>query len=300
MDAINDDSINIIKSLSTNIKNELSLHDELMKILFYPNQEKKSEITEEIQIHISEENLNQLKEIFTSINNCNNSIDKKDYQDKLNESKNLLNSLEEKTKNENDESTEEIKTIISFLKTVISDIEINKKELDKIVPRWLLLGLDSSEKATILYRLKLGKLVTTIPTIGYNDETINYNGYKIRITEIGGQEKFRSSWKNSLTKSKAIIFVVDSSDSERIDEAKNEIHKLLEIEGAKDCPLLIFANKQDIQEAKKPDEIKSSLDLDNINDREIHVIGTCGTTGEGLNDGIKWVYDKLSSLYEDN
>lgn len=107
---------------------------------------------------------------------------------------------------------------------MIKDIEKNKKYQDRIVPRWLLLGLDSSEKTTVLYILKLGKLVTTIPTVGYNDESISYNGYKIRITEIGTQGTSRYLWKNSLLKTRAIIFVVDSADSERIEETKNELH----------------------------------------------------------------------------
>ena len=77
------------------------------------------------------------------------------------EKKKKINSL-----NDNVDSLEEIKIINCFLNNLIKDIEKNKKYQNRIVPRWLLLGLDSSEKTTILYILKLGKLVTTIPTVG--------------------------------------------------------------------------------------------------------------------------------------
>lgn len=42
------------------------------------------------------------------------------------------------------------------------------------------------------------------------------------------------------------MFVVDSQDRERIDEAKQELHRILSDREMKDCLLLVFANKQDL------------------------------------------------------
>ena len=46
--------------------------------------------------------------------------------------------------------------------------------------RILMVGLDAAGKTTILYKLKLGEVVTTIPTIGFNVETVRSPGGKRR------------------------------------------------------------------------------------------------------------------------
>lgn len=62
----------------------------------------------------------------------------------------------------------------------------SKKEM-----RVLMLGLDSAGKTTILYRLKAGRSVQTIPTVGFNVETVEYKGVKFNVWDVGGQDKIR-------------------------------------------------------------------------------------------------------------
>lgn len=47
--------------------------------------------------------------------------------------------------------------------------------------RILMVGLDAAGKTTILYKFKLGEQVTTIPTIGFNVETVEYKNLKFTI-----------------------------------------------------------------------------------------------------------------------
>ena len=114
----------------------------------------------------------------------------------------------------------------------------------KINIRILMLGLDTAGKTTILYKLKLGENVSTVPTIGFNVETVEYKNINFTVWDVGGQDKIRPLWRHYYINAKALIFVVDSSDRDRINEAKEELHRLMHDEELKDAILLVFANKQ--------------------------------------------------------
>merc|ERR1712159_562979 len=85
--------------------------------------------------------------------------------------------------------------------------------------RILMVGLDAAGKTTILYKLKLGEIVTTIPTIGFNVETVEYKTISFTVWDVGGQDKIRPLWRHYYQNTQGIIFVVDSNDQERIDDA---------------------------------------------------------------------------------
>ncbi|CAG9316019.1 unnamed protein product [Blepharisma stoltei] len=93
--------------------------------------------------------------------------------------------------------------------------------------RILMLGLDASGKTTILYKLKLDEVVSTIPTIGFNVEEVKYRSIHFQIWDIGGQLKLRDLWHYYYKDTEAIIFVIDSIDRERIEEANEALHKML-------------------------------------------------------------------------
>lgn len=80
----------------------------------------------------------------------------------------------------------------------------------------LMLGLDGAGKTTILYNMKSGNVIDTIPTIGFNVETLKFDKVQFMVWDVGGQSKIRALWKHYYEKSKGIIYVVDSSDEERI------------------------------------------------------------------------------------
>ncbi|MCJ1303769.1 hypothetical protein MMC08_006580 [Hypocenomyce scalaris] len=180
--------------------------------------------------------------------------------------------------------------------------------------RLLMLGLDAAGKTTILYKLKLNQDVTTIPTVGFNVETVTYKNVKFNVWDVGGQDKIRPLWRHyfsgtslaplitnsalsipiplysspsprslipqrsrrslilnfppsppdpaqisymgplifitdpldGTTGTQGLIFVIDSNDRLRIDEARQELHRIILDREMKDALLLVFANKQDI------------------------------------------------------
>ncbi|XP_048416405.1 ADP-ribosylation factor-like [Stegostoma tigrinum] len=159
-----------------------------------------------------------------------------------------------------------------------------KKEM-----RILMVGLDAAGKTTILYKLKLGEVVTTIPTIGFNVETVEFRNISFTVWDVGGQDKIRTLWKHYFQNTQGLIFVIDSNDRERINEAKDELMRMIAEDELRDAVLLIFANKQDLPNAMTPAEITDKLNLHQLRNRSWHVQATCATTGDGLYDGLHWL-----------
>merc|ERR1712122_145319 len=112
--------------------------------------------------------------------------------------------------------------------------------------RILMVGLDAAGKTTVLYKLKLGEVVTTIPTVGFNVETVEYKNLSFTVWDIGGQDKIRKLWRHYFQGTNAIIYVIDSNDRERIDVAGEELSSMLREEELREAVLLVLANKQDL------------------------------------------------------
>nr|AAT09069.1 ADP ribosylation factor 1 [Bigelowiella natans] len=159
--------------------------------------------------------------------------------------------------------------------------------------RILMVGLDAAGKTTVLYKLKLGEVVTTIPTIGFNVETVEYKNINFTVWDVGGQDKIRPLWRHYYQNTQGIIFVVDSNDRERLDMAKEELDKMLNEDELRDAVVLVFANKQDLPKALKVKNITEALGLDKMR-RQWFVQGTCATSGDGLYEGLDWLSSTLS------
>jgi len=114
-----------------------------------------------------------------------------------------------------------------------------KKEM-----RILMVGLDAAGKTTILYKLKLGEIVTTIPTIGFNVETVEYRNISFTVWDVGGQDKIRPLWRHYFQNTQGLIFVVDSNDRDRMHAARDELHRMLNEDELRESVLMVFANKQ--------------------------------------------------------
>ncbi|KAF9799503.1 hypothetical protein SFRURICE_018690 [Spodoptera frugiperda] len=133
--------------------------------------------------------------------------------------------------------------------------------------RILMVGLDAAGKTTILYKLKLGEIVTTIPTIGFNVETVEYKNISFTVWDVGGQDKIRPLWRHYYQNTQGLIFVVDSSDTKRIAEAENELANMLKEDELRDAVILVFANKQDMPNAMTAAELTNALNLNNLRNR---------------------------------
>ncbi|ODN87673.1 ADP-ribosylation factor 6 [Cryptococcus wingfieldii CBS 7118] len=185
-------------------------------------------------------------------------------------------------------------------------------------------GATSFPKA-ILYKLKLNQSVTTIPTVGFNVETVTYKNVKFNVwvrsppflfflllplfalnpeeregklmdfgflslpssflfmlvyplfplplppQDVGGQDKIRPLWRHYYTGTQGLIFVIDSNDRDRIDEARGELERILSDREMRDCLLMVFANKQDLPGAMSPAEVTEKLGLHRMKERSWYV-----------------------------
>ena len=150
-------------------------------------------------------------------------------------------------------------------------------------------------KRQVLYKLKLGEVVTTIPTIGFNVETVEYKNISFTVWDVGGQDKIRPLWRHYFRNTEGIIFVVDSNDRARIAEAREVLQRMLNEDEIRNAVLLVFANKQDLPEAMPAAEITEKLGLHSIRQRPWYIQATCATSGEGLYEGLEWLSTTLKN-----
>ncbi|ESP03971.1 hypothetical protein LOTGIDRAFT_203405 [Lottia gigantea] len=163
----------------------------------------------------------------------------------------------------------------------------------------VMVGLDLTGKTTILYRMKFGQYMNAIPTVGFNCEKIEgkvgkLKGVSFTIWDIGGKDNMRPLWKSYLRSADGIIFVVDSSDKERMEETRIELYKFVKSHNTLKLPTLVIANKQDLQEALDPDEIAKMLSIQDLTmTQPCHFLPACAVTGEGLTEAMDIMYEMI-------
>lgn len=152
-----------------------------------------------------------------------------------------------------------------------------------------MVGLDAAGKTTILYKLHLGEVVDSHPTIGSNVEDWTYKNVKFQVWDLGGQEALRPTWKTYFVNSHALIMVVDSADRDRMDLAREELHAILQSDDLHDACVLVFANKQDLKDAVSAAELSEGLALHAIREHDWHIQPCSAVTGDGLYSGLDWI-----------
>mmetsp|Transcript_47539 Transcript_47539/g.117722 ORF Transcript_47539/g.117722 Transcript_47539/m.117722 type:complete len:188 (+) Transcript_47539:79-642(+) len=158
--------------------------------------------------------------------------------------------------------------------------------------RVLMLGLDAAGKTTALYKLTLGELITTIPTIGFNVETVRHKKLEMTIWDVGGQDKIRTLWRHYYDNTDALIFLVDSNDPDRLGEAREELHRVLADEGLRHAHVLLLANKQDLPRAMPANKLAECLGMHSLH-QHWYVQPCSAVTGDGLYDGLDWLSTEL-------
>lgn len=163
----------------------------------------------------------------------------------------------------------------------------------------LMVGLDMAGKTTILNELKLQKYIKYIEYIGFSIESIQYKNFVLNCWDVGGQETPKLYLKRQYYNNvQGIIFVVDSSNFNRMEEAGKIIKDLLKIDELNEAILLVYANKQDDPKSLKPQELENRLNLKSILDREWYVQGSCGENGDGLYEGLNWLGEKINKKFK--
>ena len=162
--------------------------------------------------------------------------------------------------------------------------------------RVVMLGLDAAGKTTILYKLHIGEVLSTVPTIGFNVEKVQYKNVLFTVWDVGGQEKLRPLWRHYFNNTDGLIYVVDSLDRERVNKAANEFRQILDDPLMRNSAILIFANKQDLKGSLTPAEVCEALGLMDLKGRQWHVQASVAIRGEGLYEGLDWLSNTLRNM----
>ncbi|WIA43758.1 hypothetical protein OEZ86_010182 [Tetradesmus obliquus] len=171
--------------------------------------------------------------------------------------------------------------------------------------RVVMLGLDAAGKTTILYKLHIGEVLTTVPTIGFNVEKVQYKNVLFTVWDVGGQEKLRPLWRHYFNNTDGLIFVVDSQDKDRLGRAGQEFRSIINDPLMKNSAILVFANKQDMRGCASPAEdmrgcaspaeVCEALGMTELRGRRWHVQSAIAIRGEGLYEGLDWLANTLKS-----
>lgn len=173
-------------------------------------------------------------------------------------------------------------------------LNIFKKKKQKV--KIVCCGLDNSGKTTIINLLKPKKVQSQeiTPTVGFSVENFEKSGLSFTVFDMSGQGKFRNLWESFYADVNGIIFVIDGADRVRMAIALDELENLLAHKDlSKNIPLLFFANKQDLPSSLSAQECSDLLKLHDIKERSWTIVASNALTGEGVEQGIKWLSQNL-------
>ncbi|KAJ3314814.1 ADP-ribosylation factor protein 3 [Boothiomyces sp. JEL0866] len=164
----------------------------------------------------------------------------------------------------------------------------------------IILGLDNAGKTTLLERIKFiynkqKPMQQIAPTVGLNVGKVNVHSCRINFWDLGGQKQLQSIWEKYYHECHAIMFVVDSTDRERIEECKVTLEKVINNNIVEGVPVLMLANKQDVKGALKLQEIQEIFNQIAValEARDSKVLCVSALNGDGVKEAVEWMYTRL-------
>lgn len=167
----------------------------------------------------------------------------------------------------------------------------------------VLLGIDNAGKTTMFNTLNGEFGVETSPTYGFDSSCFIEGKYKVRLFDLGGGRNIRKIWKVYLPEVHGVMYVVDSADPKRFEEAKQILEQTLQEPLLNDKPIVIFANKQDLPTAASPATVAQALGLASLHKNTFNIVGCTAKTPEGqepdlrVKDGMKWVISTIDNVF---
>jgi ADP-ribosylation factor-like protein 13B len=168
----------------------------------------------------------------------------------------------------------------------------------------LIIGINDTGKTTLLHRLMNDNVEVPTPTWGFTTETVKVNKKEITLYDVGGSPTIRGIWNNYYAEIYGIIFVVDVSNEENINQSKELLPEVLKDQRLKGKPILIIANKVDKIESFEYMEVYNKLNieqhvLDGITTIDKILIYPCtcllvkGKRDSRIDSCIEWLIQKV-------
>eukprot|EP01104_Vermistella_antarctica_P004304 TRINITY_DN14780_c0_g1_i1.p1 TRINITY_DN14780_c0_g1~~TRINITY_DN14780_c0_g1_i1.p1 ORF type:complete len:206 (-),score=47.54 TRINITY_DN14780_c0_g1_i1:346-915(-) len=162
----------------------------------------------------------------------------------------------------------------------------------------LFLGLDNAGKTTLLHMLKYGKLAVYSPTFHPNMEELSIGNVTFKAYDLGGHDQARKVWRDYYATVDGVVFLVDGANTERFEEAKQELMGLLSCEELSSVPFLVLGNKIDLPECASEDHIRQGLALHHTTGkagaalediRPIELFMCSVVKRQGFKEGFNWL-----------
>lgn len=157
-------------------------------------------------------------------------------------------------------------------------------------------GLANAGKTTLVKRLKGEANLETLPTMGMNIETLKIGDIEVMAADLGGQPTYPSSlWEPFVSKTSGVVFVFDSADTSKIEDAGGWLKKVIKW-SPEDSAFLFLANKQDLSEAMSLKEIIVLLGLEQemaARPRTFAVYPCSALTGKGVDEPWQWMSERF-------
>ncbi|KAK2917501.1 hypothetical protein Q8A73_004247 [Channa argus] len=145
------------------------------------------------------------------------------------------------------------------------------------------------------------------PTVGFSKVDLKQGKYEVTIFDLGGGKRIRGIWKNYFSESHGVVFVVDSSDIQRIQETRETMAEVLQHPRIAGKPVLVLANKQDQEGALAEADIIENLSLEKlVNENKClcqiepcsAVLGYGKKVDKSIKKGLNWLLNNIAKDYE--
>ncbi len=207
---------------------------------------------------------------------------------------------------ENTQLASAISQIGSLLKHVTVEQRLTElvAKLEDQMAHWgkkaklFVFGLDRAGKTAILNRLRGNPFEATQPTLSVDIEQFEKDHLIFQTYDLAGQVSLRAQWLQCLPGSDGLIFVIDYSDPTRFKEAFTEFVRIIENPDANIRPIVIYANKKDLYKQFESSKFATIFELRKLSKNPWKVVPCSAKTGEGLEEGLKWLVDSIIAFAE--
>lgn len=167
----------------------------------------------------------------------------------------------------------------------------------------VIIGLDNAGKTTTLACLQGEPPDGIAPTVGFANANLTMGKWNIVVYDLGGGESVRSVWQKYYAEVYGMIFAVDSSDVDRLIECRNVLNEIFKDPRVKGKPLVVFANKQDRENALDEKDISKKLDLPGLSEKHSFnfnifscsaIKGYGKSTDKRIKTGLNWLLNSIN------